>query len=430
MASEKEISRIKGQLAEHESKRYKYSHSFYKDVLSAPMAEACKKIINKLQQGGKFPAELSENLIHRIFEIEECICGRPVKVGSDEFKELESWLSKAHTAKFTADVLALEGISDNAISNTKLFIDATEDHEQIKAQLESSLATQQKNYDEADNALKGIKEDNIDHLNKQRDKLTKERNTANNEIDNINNDILGYERILAPKEKEQAEELQKSKVDPGLKNQFEFLKVAESRLKTTLESYEKIAKTFVKERINEYFAKYATKSFKVEFNDEFLPSLHEKNIGGVYTAAPESSGENLLKNIAFVCTLMEFSSQRTNEKATSFQIEGVKSPFVIDAPFGDSDGRYSRALAEILAACNAEQIIIFLSKKHYKGSFEDITEKEKLVGRRYIIDNYATNKEKEELDIQDDNEFIEIGGKKYKQIHDNKDFGYSKLRKI
>ena len=74
--------------------------------------------------------------------------------------------------------------------------------------------------------------------------------------------------------------------------------------------------------------------------------------------------------------------------------------------------------------------IIFLSKKHYKGSFESITEDKKLVGSRYIIDNYATNTEKEKFDSDEDNAEIEINGKKYKQMHHKKDFGYSNLRQI
>jgi hypothetical protein len=168
----------------------------------------------------------------------------------------------------------------------------------------------------------------------------------------------------------------------------------------------------------------------VEFDSNFLPSLLEKNIRDIYTPAPESSGENLLKNIAFVCSLMEFSSIRAETKNTRFQIEGVKSPFVIDAPFGDSDGRYSNALAKILVNCNADQIVIFLSKKHYQGSFENITEKMKLVGKRYIIENHATNTEKEKLDANEDNEEIKINGKKYKQFFLSKEFGFSKIKEI
>jgi hypothetical protein len=247
----------------------------------------------------------------------------------------------------------------------------------------------------------------------------------------MNTSVRLHVQNLSPKQRDYEIELKKSKVDPALKNRYEFLKVAEERLEKMLSSYEVTAKSFVKDRINEYFQKFATKDFRVEFNSEFLPSLLEKNIKDSYTKAPESSGENLLKNIAFVCSLMEFSAQRADKKNTSFQIEGVKSPFVIDAPFGDTDGRYSNALARILANCQAEQIIIFLSKKHYKGSFESITEDKKLVGSRYIIDNYATNTEKEKFDSDEDNAEIEINGKKYKQMHAHKkDFGYSNLRQI
>jgi hypothetical protein len=155
------------------------------------------------------------------------------------------------------------------------------------------------------------------------------------------------------------------------------------------------------------------------------------NVGGQYTPAPESTGESLLKNIAFICSLVEFSNKRKDERSTSFQIKGVRSPLVIDAPFGDADGRYSSALANILTNCDADQVIIFLSKKHYKGAFEKITEDLKNVGSRYIIDNYATGDDQRNLKDIEDNKDIEIGKTVYTQIHSSiEDFGYSSLREV
>jgi len=429
--SEKNIKDKKEQIKAHNLKRYGHAQNYYRDIMYSRMAGKCKKIINELQDGGKFPADLSDNLIQQIFEKQECICGTCIKIGTDEYKKLESWLTKAADAKYTADVLNLENQHPATLKNSKIFIDSTADHEQIKAQLEADLAQQQRTFDDASEALSGMKEDNVDELSAQREKLVKKRNELNEDIETMNTSVRLHIQNLSPKQRDYEIELKKSKVDPALKNRYEFLKVAEERLEKMLSSYEVTAKSFVKDRINEYFQKFATKDFKVEFNSEFLPSLLEKNIKDSYTKAPESSGENLLKNIAFVCSLMEFSAQRADKKNTSFQIEGVKSPFVIDAPFGDTDGRYSNALARILANCQAEQIIIFLSKKHYKGSFESITEDKKLVGSRYIIDNYATNTEKEKFDSDEDNAEIEINGKKYKQMHAHKkDFGYSNLRQI
>ena len=428
--SEKKINDLKSKIKHHELRKFNYSQNYYQDVITAPMAEECKKIIDKLQEGGKFPADLSDNLIQQIFEIEKCICGREVKIGSNEFKHLESWLTKAADVKFTTDVISLVSLRDKTLQNSKMFMSNTADHEQIKAQLESQLAEANKEYDDADNYLNNVEQDDIEQINKEIKKLKDKRDKVNDEINGLTDELVRLESVLAPKERDQKIELEKSNLDPSLKNQFNFLEVAARRLEKLLASYENKAQEFVKDRINDYFRRFATKEFKVEFDSNFLPSLLERNIRDIYTPAPESSGENLLKNIAFVCSLMEFSALRAETKNTRFQIEGVKSPFVIDAPFGDSDGRYSNALAKILVNCNADQIVIFLSKKHYEGSFEKITEDKKLVGKRYIIENHATNKEKEKLDAKEDNEEIKINGKKYKQFFLSKEFGFSKIREV
>ena len=427
---EKRHVKLKNDFKNHELKKFESCRSFYKDVINLNIAKKCTDVFKKLEADELFPADLSENLLNIIVEKEKCICGTEIKIGSTEHKNIEKWRSVSASAGFTAHVLSLNKYG-SYLQTAKQFNIVLSNHEEVKAGLEEDINKCEKTLNDLNQLLKDGLDKDLSDLNDKRQQKIKDRIAANNKISDLNKEIVDLERRKTPYQMKYDEELKKSKLDPVLEKQYDLLATAKDRLEKMLDSYEKEAKAFVKDRIGEYFDKYATKEFRVDFDENFLPTLEEMNIGGKYTPAPESTGESLLKNIAFICSLVEFSNKRKDERATSFQIKGVRSPLVIDAPFGDADGRYSSALANILTNCDADQVIIFLSKKHYKGAFEKITDDLKNVGSRYIIDNYATGEDQKNLEEIEDNKDIKIGSKTYTQIHSSKeDFGYSSLREI
>ena len=427
--AEKNLRKLKTAHDNHSLKKFTASQEYYKNIINLPIAKSCKSILEGLEADGALPADLTDGLLDKIIEREECICGSTVKAGSKEFKNLQNWRDLAASAELTARVLGFDKYNAY-LEDAKKFNSVMENYEEAKKRFEDDIEKQQKQFNDADEFLRKNKDSDVSDLTNEVNKLSGERNELNKDIETITNNITRYESLKAPIQRDHSKELEKSTVDVSIKTQSKFLKVAETRLGKMLESYEKEAEEFVKERINEYFDKFATKNFKVDFDENFLPILKEKNIGNTYTTAPDSDGEMLLKNIAFVCSLIEFSNKRNAQRGTSFQIEGIRPPFVVDAPFGDADGRYTGAIANILNNCGSDQIIIFLSKKHYKGSFEKITNNLKNVGKRYIIENYATKKDTLELDDIENNKHITINGKKHKQIFNTKEFGYSKIKAI
>jgi DNA sulfur modification protein DndD len=427
---EKNLVKLKNDLNNHGIKKFESSRKFYKDIINLDVAKKCADVFKKLEADELFPADLSDNLLNIIVEKEKCICGTSVKLGSEEHKNIEKWREVSASAGFTAHVLSLNKY-DSYLQTAKQFNLYMSNHEEIKSVLEDDIEEKTGQLSDLNNFLSEGLDNNLNELNNKRQQKRKDRDDANNKIKSLNISITDFEKKKAPFQQQYNQELQKSKMDPVLQKQYDFLNKADDRLRKMLNSYESQAQSFVKERIGEYFDKYATKEFQVDFDENFLPTLKEMNVGGRYTPAPESTGESLLKNIAFICSLVEFANKRKGEKPTSFQIKGVRSPLVIDAPFGDADGRYSSALANILTNCDADQVIIFLSKKHYKGAFEKITKELKNVGSRYIIDNFATGDDEKELQDIEDNREIEIGNKSYTQIHVSKEeFGYSSLRAI
>ena len=63
-----------------------------------------------------------------------------------------------------------------------------------------------------------------------------------------------------------------------------------------------------------YIDEFATKDFSLDFENHggWFPVLKEKNIGGVYTEGGDSTGEKLLKNVAFVGALVEHCNSKND----------------------------------------------------------------------------------------------------------------------
>ncbi len=414
-------------LNNHLSSKYKNSQLYAGEIMNFSVSKKFDEIQKNLEQKGQWPGDLSTELIESIIEKKECICGNCVEVGSDEFKNLNTWIEKATSKEYTSEAMGLSNISD--VSDTlERFQSANVDFETTKGMLEEEISILKNKIIEEKPKLKGFDKD-IDGLIEQRDKLKNDRDKYNDDIKTSNN-IIGVNKAKRSPLQIQLDGI-KGNEDNPLDQKVQFLKEAESRLETILSSTIKKAQQFIQEKMKSYIDEFATKDFSLDFENHggWFPVLKEKNIGGVYTEGGDSTGEKLLKNVAFVGALVEHCNSK-NDSDNKFQIKGAKPPLVVDAPFGDGDDRYSAAIANILIMSNAQQVIVFLSKKHYNGGFEAVIEPKNVVGRRYILENYTTKNELKKIKDVEDNKHIIIGKKKHKQIFEAEEFGYSKFKEV
>ena len=422
-----DLENKKGDLRRHLSSKYKNSQLFAGDIMNFSVSKKFDEVQIDLEEKGKWPGDLSTELIERIIEEKKCICGNCVEVGSDEFKNLNNWIENSTSKEYTSEAMGLSNITE-ARATLERFQNANDDFEETKARLEREVHSIKDKISKEKPKLKGFDKD-IDKLVEKREDLKKERNKCNDDI-KISNNIIGARKGERSPYQKQLDSISENDDNP-LDKKEKFLKEARTRLEIILGSTIKKAQQFIQKKMSSYIDEFATKEFSLDFESDggWFPVLKEKNIGGKYTEGGDSTGEKLLKNVSFVGALVEHCNSK-NETDNKFQIKGAKPPLVVDAPFGDGDDRYSAAIANILIMSNAQQVIVFLSKKHYNGGFDTVIEPKNVVGKRYILENYTTKNELKKIKDTEDNKYITIGKKKHKQIFEAEEFGYSKFKEV
>ena len=397
--------------------------------MSAEVAKITSDMRKDLELEGKFPHKLSTDLITKIQKEKKCICNRCVEIGSDEWKAIEEWNKEAGDPTLTTRFADIGTESQNIKRISKMFRESISNHESIIDSFETDIKNLKKDIKDLDEFLEDKdpeKAKKFEEMVKQNEKL---RDSTNEKIDSLDELLKIDLKELAPLQKDYDRLIRRSNMPSFQKNRIKFLKEASIRMKEIIDSQKDEAKDFIKNDLQKLISEHANKFFELEFDENFVPSLREKNIGGITTYADESKGELLLLNIAFVTSMIAYSRYR-NELAhkDKFAIHGLEAPLLLDAPFGDAQ-TYKKNIADILVNSPAEQVIIMCAKGFYEGSFQETVSDK--IGSRYIIENHAIPSEiKKEFEGADENSVININGKNHVQFFKEKEFGWSQAKKI
>ena len=243
--------------------------------------------------------------------------------------------------------------------------------------------------------------------------------------------LINKSKDRDPIDKEYNDLLKRSEVDPVLVKQHEFLVAAKGRLDKLIERQRNTAQKRIGEKFQEMAERYFNKNVKVDFDQNFVPKLHEKT-RGKWMSIPPSSGERLLLNLCFVSSLVDASTAKASSKESKFVIKGINPPVLIDAPFGDAVS-YHEQITDAINTLNAGQIIIFLAKEYYENdSFKK--EIDSKIGKRFVLVSYMTEKDTEDLKKKHgeykSNNFITINKKQYQQLFPIAEDGYTEIKEI
>ena len=417
------------ELKSHLLTRNKSVQNYYSGIMTGNVAAVAKEIKDDLKLAGKFPHKLSTDLITKIFKEKKCICSRCIELGTVEWKAIEEWNKEAGDPRLTERFSVIGNTSQDTLPQSKKFRDNLENHEEIRIRLESEI----KGLKDDLKTLKEYLKDKDPKKAALHEKMVgdneKNRDNANEHIEMLTASKENELKELTPKEKKYDSIINKSSIPQSEKNAIEFLKNSRDRMKNIIETQQEEAEDFIKKDLQKLIQEHANKSLKVDFDEDFVPSLKEKNTGDSWTDADASAGETLLLNIAFVNSMIEYSKYRKDlAKEDKFSIHGLEAPLLLDAPFGDAQ-TYKQNIADILVSSPAEQVIIMCAKGFYEGPFQEKVVEQ--IGERYILENHATLSEiKKEFKDGEKNKIININGVNHYQFFEEKDFGYSQIKKV
>ncbi len=386
-------------------------------IFGPKLANEGLDFIDEQSLKAKLPAPYDETLVKDLIEQEACICGRELKLGTDEYLKVTSLIEKADNAVIRNKLLKSRSAGTNIKGRFSDFLSDLERIEKNLAKLDNDKRDITHELVDKQKILSEIDVEEVQTL----EKLKYNCMTALSSVDQTigsnkrNIDILSRElqKTDLGLKKFGTEDVRISRLTEHQIYAKELIKLCDVKL----DQYEKDSKLTITKKVNETLQEFSRKDFKVKVGDDF--SFYLVREDGHRVA--KSKGENLLLNLSFVSALIEFAQMRSGASG-DFLVSGTTAPFVIDAPFGELDNTYKRATAEFLPK-RSRQLIFLLSSSHWLGTVDD-TIKDK-IGSEYILVSSKTSVQNGKPDDK-----LMVGGKEYIQSLYNQEKDATFIEKV
>lgn len=377
-------------------------------VFGQKLANQALDFIDEKSLEGKLPAPYDELLVKDLINRGSCICGRPLKNGTDEFSKVTSLMETADNAIIKNKLFKARGAASNIKGRLNDFLVELKKIEIRLLELDAEKGDIETSLKEKNNALKEIDVEEVKKDESLKDIFNSKLRLCDQNIGAkkatlsvLKNELLIIELKIKSFGSENSRIL-------GLTDHQSFAESLIKLCQSKLDQYEKDSKKTIASIVNQTLQTFSRKDFTVKVSDDFSFYLVRED----GKRAAKSKGENLLLNLSFVSALIEFAQLRSNASGDFF-VSGTTAPFVIDAPFGELDNTYKRATAEFLPQ-RSRQLIFLLSSSHWTGAVDE-TIRDK-VGSEYVLISSKTSAQNGKPEDK-----IVIGEKEYIQSLYNQD---------
>ena len=347
----------------------------------------------------KFPREI----ITKVLELGECICGSCIAENADLKKFLEEQLDTAESLELQARLTKVKALTRRLLSNGKH--DAVSKYDAALRQEighRKAIEEAEVTYSEATRSIESADVESIAQLQKDSTNLYNQIMKKRQLKGELGLKLRTAEKNI-PKLRSQLDlMLNSAGADKAVKDHLahtqhlvEFLK---EKLDAEINNARKIINIFVREIIE----RTARKNFKVLVDKNFSVQLKDE----YGTDMAKSEGENQLLGLAFTGALAKFAKIRKNAKS-KLLLPGTEAPLVLDAPFGKLDSIYKHATAEFLPEM-ASQVVVMVNKE--QGSAKVLELLKDHIGFQYALvrHNKSPQGEKRSEQLVLDEKSIEI----------------------
>jgi len=329
-----------------------------------------RAITSRLRSEGRIPARVLKDFIQDLLDAEECICGRPLKKDSEEYKLVQAQLDATPDASFNEAVSSLDnalGAMDGKAAEARGHLqDAHRQYEELRELHRQKVAR----IKEISDTIGDKDDEEVRHLESRREEChlkirdwDSKKGGAEERIDSAKKEIqnLTHEIERCKQKKGQAEKARKR------------LAMTESIADLLRRMLDAETKRFLVVLNEEIGRNYGLINFKADWvahlTDDFRLEIR-KTVGDDLIEAAKSTGENQIAAFAFIGSLVALAKRLDEEAPILKGVQGGEFPLVMDSPFGSLGEGYRNAIARMLPML-APQVVILVSPTQWKGEVAD-----------------------------------------------------------
>jgi len=325
---------------------------------------------------GKLPSPIGDVLIKDIFEEMKCICGTPLKEGSEQVQVLKEMLKFATTAPLNERIREVRYLIRNIDIQSKHFPTEIVELRNEIISIDRQIADYEEEIKEFTKTLEGIAVDEISKLESQRQEIEREIRLISTEKGRVATKIEMAKKRSAELKASYEREARTIGAGKKLRAELEKVERIEKYIRRTLEDQETRALKILQIELNHTLKQYMTKHRTVKINPRnYAVTLFDSD----ENAIPQSTGEGQVVKFAFIAAVVALAAKKTQERV-QWMTDPTIAPLVMDAPFSTLDPEYAASVARNLSEQSTQLILL---TGHWGDGIESAING--VTGRRYLL---------------------------------------------
>jgi len=382
-------------------------------------AETALKHVDQAILKKRIPGPFDKTFVQDILSSEECICGRPVVKGTQEYKSVYSLVNTGTDAATIQRAMNVRSASTDvarkAAEVQKALNRATEQLTGAEGEvhrLEQELARISDLLKRNEDKDAAATERELIRVEKVLRELTSNRILTERDLEEKKKVVrsLRVEMDRATAASPQIEEVRQV---------VELITELIETLEAELATVEAAGLKKISKALNEVVQKSTRSKYEAVISSGYSIDLFKSDNSGqrrpVYVL---SSGERRLLQLCFISALVSVCRDHEAD-ANSIVLPGAIAPLIVDAPFGELDPEY-QALAATTMMELSDQLVLMLSKTHWTERVDKALRSR--IGREWLFVGHHVG-----IADKADNVETTIAGYTYQQMKFGSDKNWTEL---
>lgn len=348
-----------------------------------PAVEETGKMLQKKREKGEIPSDIKTHFVDDLLELEECICGRSLKEGTDPYNEVKGWRERAGSTEIEETAMSIVGrLSELGGDQEKLYSEI-ERHLERRAQKADKQQQIEERLDEISSQLSDEDQESISDLEGRRRTLDGKIGKYEAKIESLESEIEDLNDEQKTLEKEISEAKEEDEKARLARRRAQVAAHLQSQISALFKQYQDDVRQSVNDRVNDIFQDIIAKDYYAKIAEDYTLEIL-KDVGETsHIPVAKSTGERQVASLSFIATLISLARERyeSDEDATYFK--GGIYPMIMDSPFGSLDPTYQTRVSHMLPKM-ARQVVVMVTQAQW--SEEVANEMEHVAGERYYLD--------------------------------------------
>jgi DNA sulfur modification protein DndD len=389
-------------------------------AFTADLTAHTGRLADALYEKGKLPAPLKRELVEKLLEDKECICGTPLPPGSVPWQHVTKWRELAGLEAVETAWQRLSGqLSELSAARKSLRDDLQVALKRITAQREREERLVGLKSDLDGKVVAGRGED-VQKLEGSRIDLEGRIKKKTEQIGSKRKELEEVAQKIEQKKAERSKAEVTDVLAAKARSRSDLVQSVQRALEEILEIRREDMRSRLDTKLRKVYSQISYKPYVPQLNADFELMLYDYS-GGSPLPAPKSTGENQILSLSFVAAVSELAREvRAERRKGGDDADDGDYPIVMDAAFGSLDQNYQRDVSRALARM-APQLVVLVSKS--QGLGQVLNELRDSVNHMGVIVAHTTG-------TSNVNEDIELRGSSYPYIRPAAEANYAELRTI